>query len=143
MSRFLQDEDYDSQIKGEIRKLLDGSSPSQQNPYKLIISENKAIQQFKHWVGGRVDCDAVFDQTGDSRDFFVVMLIIDLALYHLYSQTGSKDVPEHRSSRYEDALDWLKKTGRGEIDTQLPSIISDEKPGDIRFWSKGIDDDDY
>lgn len=138
MARFLKDSDY-FQIKSEILKLLDGSTPTLSNNYKLLQAEAAAIAQIRNRLSGRFDCDAIFapaTNDEDTRDSFIIMVTIDMTLYHLYSQTGSKDVPEHRVQRYQDALDWLKDASKGEISTNLPGEITDDNPGEIRIWSK-------
>lgn len=133
MSRFLQDSDYGSQIKTEVLKLLN----SQDNG-KLLLSERKAIDQITNWLNGRYDCAAIFAAQDEARDHWIVTITIDIALYHLYSQTGSKDVPEHRSQRYQDALDWLKNAGRGQVNANLPTPAgnADALTGDVRINSK-------
>lgn len=138
--RFLQDTDYGTLIREEIRRLLDGRLPDGTGtPGKLLTAEDMAIQQITNWLNGRYDCSAIFSAPStpdDLRDKFMVMITIDLALYHLYSQTGNKDIPAHRSQRYEDALDWLKKAGRGEIGAALPTYPQEQNQGDIRIFSR-------
>lgn len=137
MARFLKDEDY-FQIKGEILKLLDGSTAELAGNYKLLKAENAAIKQIRNRLSNRFDCDLIFTpftDEPDTRDAFIVMMAVDMTLYHLYSQTGNRDVPEHRKERYQDALDFLKDASLGEIPTDLPSILSDENQGDVRMWS--------
>lgn len=123
MARFLQQPDYESQIKPEIIKQLTDPTNWFQSA-KLITAENKAIAQIRNRIGKRYDCDAVFSPAGevDERDQWVVTITVDITLYHLYSQTGSKDVPEHRSTRYQDAIDWLKDVGNGETTADLPEL---------------------
>lgn len=136
MARFLKDSDYEDQIKNEIRRLLDGSSPTVENNYKLLQAELKAISQIRKWIGGRFDCDEIFSQTNDARDYFIIMIVIDMTLYHLYAQTPHKDVPEHRKVRYQDAIDWIQKASTGEIKaSDLPTILSDTNPSDFRIFS--------
>ena len=137
MARFLTDEDY-FQIKAEILKLLNGSTPTLANNYKLIKAENAAIKQIKNRLSSRFDVDLIFtpmEGESDGRDAFMVMLAVDMTLYHLYSQTGSKDIPEHRKERYQDALDFLKDASLGAIPTDLPTSLTDTNEGDIRMWS--------
>lgn len=138
MARFIQDSDYEMQIKGEIKRLLDGAAPGDpQPPTKLLRAEKTAISQIRKWISGRIDCDVLFNATGDERDEFIVTITIDIALYHLYSQTGNRDIPQHRKDRYQDALDWLHDVGSGEVpNTDLPSNISDENPGELRISSR-------
>lgn len=145
MARFLQDSDYDMQIKSEVRRLLDGSTPAAGNNYKLLNAERAAADQVRNYIGHRVDCDAVFAAPGDpdTRDRFVVMLAIDLTLYHLYSQTGNKDIPQHRQDRYEDAMSWLKDVGRGNVASNLPRLPESEFKSDTLFSSRPVDDQEY
>jgi len=61
-----------------------------------------------------------------------------MALYHLYSQSGAKDVPEHRKHRYQDVLDWLKDAANGNIMTDLPPLKNEngEDTGSLFFISR-------
>ena len=141
MARFLQETDYDMQIKSEIRRLLDGSLPTDtQPPLKLLRAENTAISQIRNWLGNRYDCDAIFTPVGatDNRDQFIVTVTIDITLYHLYSQTGNKDVPKHRAERYQDAVDWLQAAGKGQISANLHMPSEEENPGDVRIFSEPV-----
>lgn len=146
--RFLKDSDYEMQIRNEIKRLLDGSAPGDTTPpLKLLRAERTAISQIRHWLSARVDCDQVFDAVDDDRDEFIVTIAIDMALYHLYSQSGSKDISQTRIDRYTDALDWLKEAGKGEINSGLPGY-PDESPGepsmnDIRMISDPSDNNRY
>lgn len=141
MSRFLKNTDYKVLIRQEIKKLLDGSLPGDDEnsppPTKLLQAESAAIQQIRNWLSNAYDCDTIFSASNDpdERDQFIVVITIDITLYHLYSQTGHKDVPEHRSQRYQDALDWLKAAGKGEIGADLPTLPSEDNPGEIRISS--------
>jgi len=140
MARFLTDADYDMQIRVEIKRLLDGSAPGDaQPPLKLLRAERTAISQIRKYLGSRVDCDAMFNATAEARDEFIVTITIDIALYHLYSQTGSRDIPKHRQDRYGDALEWLKLTGTGEMGNDLPTLPEDDdgEPtgGELRWTS--------
>jgi hypothetical protein len=127
MARFLQQVDYESQIKPEIiRQLTDPTDWFQSA--KLVRAEQKAIAQIRNRIGKRYDCDTIFSPAGetDQRDQWVVTITVDITLYHLYSQTGAKDVPEHRSTRYQDAIDWLKDVGNGETTADLPELTDSD-----------------
>ncbi len=125
------------QIKPEIQKLL------VDNPYQLQRAEDTAISQIKNWLSARYDCNAIFQAPGedtDTRDPFIVTITIDIALYHLYAQTGNRDIPEHRANRYQDALDWLREAGRGEITANLPLLPDEGNSGDIIISSRPPED---
>jgi phage gp36-like protein len=125
MARFIAEGDYAMQIKNEIIKLL--TAPADWfNSTKLVRAEQTAIDQIRNYISKRYDCTVIFtptsDEQPDTRDQFMVTITIDIALYHLYSQTGMKDIPEHRSQRYQDALEWLKDVGTGSIAANLPEM---------------------
>lgn len=111
------------QIKQEIIRLL--TATDYYNSAKLVRAENTAIRQIRNRIGKRYDCNTIFNQTGEDRDEWIVTITIDIALYHLYSQTGAKDVPEHRSNRYQDAIDWLKDVGNGTTAAVLPTLLDE------------------
>lgn len=133
MARFILASDYDMQIKQEIIRLLTDQDFYQSA--KLVRAEQTAIRQIRNRIGKRYDCDLIFapvlppvtgDPEGvqlDTRDQWIVTITIDIALYHLYSQTGMKDIPEHRANRYQDAIDWLKDTGNGSSLAELPALV--------------------
>lgn len=132
MARFLQKEDYAMQVKSEIIKLLLTSNDEEWFvSASLIRAENTAISQIKNRIGKRYNCVEVFAPAGepDERDQWIVTITIDIALYHLYSKSGSKDVPQHRQDRYQDAIDWLKDVGNGETLADLPTLV-DENTGE-------------
>ncbi|WP_367867887.1 phage protein Gp36 family protein [Pedobacter sp. WC2423] len=138
MGRFFKDTDYAFQVKSEILRLLDGSTPELASSIKLLRAEQAAISQMKNRLAGRFNTDLIFSDSliePDTRESYIIMIGIDITLYHLYSQTGSKDVPEHRSSRYQDAIDWLKDVGNGNSFANLPSALTDTYQGEIRLWS--------
>jgi hypothetical protein len=149
MSRFISEADYAMQIKQEIIKLL--TSPTDWYlSAKLVRAEQTAIAQIKNRIGKRYDCAMIFapllppvvgENPGeqiDTRDAWIVTITIDIALYHLYSQTGMKDIPEHRAQRYQDAVDWLKDVGNGTTPTDLPVVIDTDgnEYAETRIWSR-------
>lgn len=145
MARFIQQSDYDMQIKQEIIRLL--TQQDFYNSVKLIRSEQTAIAQIKNRIGKRYDCSLIFQpllppagngEQIDNRDQWIVTITIDIALYHLYSQTGMKDIPEHRANRYQDAIDWLKDVGNGNTPADLPPIYNEdgEEYGDVIINSR-------
>jgi phage gp36-like protein len=136
---FLKEEDYPSQLRAEIADILENTGA--RSDFKL--SEDKAIAQMKNYLGGRYDLDLIFvDAPGtgedETRDMHIVMLAIDITLYHLWSKEGGNNIPQTRIDRYADSLEWLKAIQGGAY-SNLPPITDpesgEEKP-DIRIWSK-------
>lgn len=127
MARFILESDYDMQIKNEILRLL--TATDFYNSPKLFRAEQTALAQIRNRIGKRYDCRLIFAPIlageEDTRDQFIVTITIDIALYHLYSQTGMKDIPEHRSTRYQDVIDWLKDVGNGTTPVGLPPVVDE------------------
>jgi phage gp36-like protein len=135
---FIVDSDYSVQLRTEIGKVIDPTT--QQTKLKRAV--DMAISQVKNYLSGRYDLAKIFvdapsEGETDERDSFVVMIVIDMALYHLWSKEGANNIPTTRADRYNDALEWLKAVQKG-ADTNLP-LITDDNGGelvDMRIWSK-------
>lgn len=119
---FLTTEDYTALIRNEIKDIL----LENYSEVKLHIAQQMAIDQVKNYLSGRYDVAEIFSKEGTERNAHIVMLTLDCTLYHLYTSTVPKRMPEIRSVRYQDAIDWLKAVGSGEISANLPLIKSQE-----------------
>lgn len=137
MSRFLKDIDYAVLIRNEIKNIL----LENYTETKLLSAEQMAIAQIKNYLAGRYDVGFIFTpllppvegegEQLDSRNAFIVMITIDCALYHLYCSLAPNKIPEHRSNRYQDALEWLKMMAEGKGNADLP-LIKDESTGEVK-----------
>ena len=130
--KFLKDTDFTYKIRNEIKAILAGA----EGQTKLETAENAALAQINHYIGHRYDMVTVFAKENDERDGFIIQIVIALMLYQLYGQTGMKDIPEHRKVEYQDVIDWLIPVGKGQMNAMLPSIISEENPGEVRINSE-------
>lgn len=124
MGRFLNDTDYTALVRNEIKSALTNNYTDS----KLHTAEKMAVAQIKKFIAGKhpvekvfVDYDPEDTEAIDGRDSYIVMLTIDLTLYHLYTSTAPNLIPKHRSERYQDALDWLKGVAKGDFLSDLPS----------------------
>jgi phage gp36-like protein len=131
-NEFLTENDFDVQVRQEILSLLDGSDEKT----AVALATRMATDQITQYIGGKYDCKTIFAQTGEDRDHFIVMITIDILLYHLWSKRAPRKIPEYRSTRYQDALDWLKAVGSGELQSALPQLPPDEYQGRIIIKSK-------
>lgn len=129
---FINESDYDVQVRQEILSLLDTSEGNA----NLGTAERMAIDQIKQYIGGRYDCDTMFSATGENRDMFIVMITIDIALYHLWSKRAPRKIPELRAQRYQDALDWLKGVGDGTLKSDLPQLDGDSFKSEVSIVSR-------
>ena len=128
---FITDNDYDVQTQEDVRKLLDNSPDKR----RLRQAEKYAIGEINKRLAGRYDMANVFNKTGDARDWYIVMITIDIAIYHLYSQKAPRKIPEYRQIRYDTAIEWLRDVGNGTNPTDLPPIPAEEYKGQVRVWS--------
>lgn len=119
---FITNEDYSALIRNEIKDLLlENYSES-----RLRASEQMAVSQIKNYLSGRYDVAQIFSKEGEKRNSHIVMLTIDCALYHLYTATIPRKMPEICSQRYQDAIDWLKLVAEGKANADLPKPKSDK-----------------
>jgi len=134
--RFLTDEDYSVQLRTEIARIIDAT----EDKVKLARAEGMAIAQIRNHLSGRYDCAKIFApvvaEEPDTRDQYIVMLVIDLSLYHLWSKEAANNIPKHRELRYNDALEWLKDVQNGK-DADLPANTDSagNEVSDIRIYS--------
>ncbi|SHK69609.1 phage protein Gp36 family protein [Epilithonimonas mollis] len=113
---FLKDEDYSVLVRTEIKDiLLENYSDT-----KLKSAEQMATSQVKNYLSGKYDVAAIFSAQDDERNSHIIMIVLDCALYHLYTSTVPKRMPDIRSQRYQDAIDWLKLVATGEATADLP-----------------------
>lgn len=129
---FIVDTDFEVQVRNEILTLLDDSD----DKAAVELATRMATDQITQYIGGKYDCKTIFAATGDDRDHFIVMITIDILLYHLWAKRAPRKIPEYRATRYQDALDWLKSVGSGELQSALPQLPPDEYSGTISIKSK-------
>lgn len=72
-----------------------------------------------------------------ARNPFIILKLVDITLYHLHSKDATRLMPKVREDRYQDAIDWLKMVGRGELEADLPQRSEDDEgyTSEIRFNS--------
>jgi phage gp36-like protein len=135
---FIIESDYNVQLRSEISNVID---PTQEKS-KLKKAEDMAVAQMKNYLAGRYDIEQIFidapaEGDDDARDSFVVMCAIDMALYHLWSKEGGNRIPQTRSDRYADCLEWLRAVQKGAA-CNLPLLTNEDGTNaiDIRIWSK-------
>lgn len=128
---FITDDDYSVQARQDVLALLDRSDDNS----TLRQAEMFAISQITMRLAGRYDMDLVFSQTGNARNHYIVMITIDIAIYHLYSQKAPRKIPEYRDIRYRDAMDWLEDVGNGNNPTNLPPLPDEKFVGQVKIGS--------
>lgn len=59
---------------------------------------------------------------GDNRSQQLVMMMVDITLYHVHSRIAPRNIPALRDNRYIAAIEWLKQANTGTITANIPLI---------------------
>ena len=110
MSQFIHPEDYDASIHSEILARLTRDDES-----IVEICEDRAIAEMRGYLSARYDVDAIFSAEGKSRNQLVLMMAIDITVYHLFCIHNPQKLSQMRKDRYERAVEWLKQVAAFKI----------------------------
>ena len=110
MGRFISKEDFDATVHRDILEAI-----TRQDDAVVEICTDRAISEMRCYLSGRYDCDAVFSATGKERNQLVLMMLTDMAVYHLFCLHNPQKLSQMRKDRYERAVEWLKAVRRGDI----------------------------
>ena len=121
---FLTDEDFDPQIRGWVRN---------------VVNQGSQAVQLKAELAAQVEMESYLRNRYDTG---LVTYMVDIAVYHLHANISPENVPEIRQIRYDAAIDWLKRVAKGDISPRLPELTSDpDNPeGDSLFLQMGSND---
>ncbi len=122
---FLEDGDFDPQIRGWIRQVIIQNDPAVQRR-----SELAAQAEMESYLRNRYKTGVIFEAVGEARNALIVMYMVDMAVYHLHANISPENVPEIRQIRYDAALDFLKRVAKGDISPDLPEISNVPEGGD-------------
>lgn len=123
MSAFIDIEDYDASIHREILDALTRSDES-----IVEICEDRAIAEMRGYLGVRYDTDTLFAATGNMRNQLVLMMAIDIAVYHLFCIHNPQKLSQVRKDRYERAVEWLKQVATFKISVDgAPKLLEEER----------------
>lgn len=107
-------------------------------------AEAIAIEEVSGFLRNRYDVTTIFaaekTDTSDPRNKQMVMLVCDIALYHLVSSRPAKQGLEIRKERYDNAIKTLTSIQAGKLQPDLPTIVGPDGEEDynnpIRFGSQ-------
>ena len=89
MSKFVELTDYDASIHRDILDAL-----VREDETVIEVCEDRAIAEMRCYLGKRYDCNKIFEVTGENRNQLVLMMVIDMAVYHiclLYTSPSPRD----------------------------------------------------
>jgi len=122
MSQFVNIEDYDASVHREILDALVRDDES-----LVEICEDRAIAEMRCYLSKRYDCDAIFSATGDDRHQLILMMALDIAVYHIFCIHNPQKLSQVRKDRYERAVEWLKAVANEEISIDGAPLLSEEE----------------
>ena len=104
MSKFITPQDYDASIHREILDAL-----TRNDDAIIEICEDRAISEMRGYLSARYDADTIFKAEGTARNELVLMMAVDIAVYHLFSIHNPQKMSQIRKDRYDRAMEWLKQ----------------------------------
>lgn len=123
MSQFVNIEDYDASVH---REILDALVRDDQS--LVEICEDRAIAEMRCYLSKRYDCDAIFSAAGEDRNQLVLMMVIDIAVYHIFCIHNPQKLSQIRKDRYERAVEWMRAVADEEISIDgVPLLPEDER----------------
>lgn len=115
---------------------------NQSDTANLDRAECYAIEEVSSYLRTRYDVAATFSMSGQQRNGYLVMIVADVALYHLVAWLPKRIGFEIRETRYKQAIEWLKDVQSGKATPDLPTPIDpttgQETSQPVRYggWSK-------
>lgn len=122
MSQFVTPEDYDASVHRDILDALVRDDLS-----LLEICEDRAIAEARCYLSRRYDCNSIFSAEGEARHQLILMMVIDIAVYHIFCIHNPQKLSPMRKARYERAIEWLKSVAREEISVSDAPLLPEEE----------------
>jgi phage gp36-like protein len=127
---YLSEDDFKLLIKEDRHEAVIENDPS--ILHKAILA---AQSECESYLRSRFDMNTEMARIGDNRNPALVMYMTDMAIYHMVTRINPRNVPEHRQSRYDNAIDWLEASAKGSISPDLPPLSVDEPNGFRKYGS--------
>jgi hypothetical protein len=122
MSKFIKPEDYDASIHAEILDRLTRSDES-----IVEICEDRAIAEMRSSGGALSAVDPMSPAAGHDRHPLVLMMAIDITVYHLFSIHNPQKISQVRVDRYERAVEWLKQVAKRQVSVDGAPVLDTQK----------------
>lgn len=122
MSNFITLQDYDASIH---RDILDALIREDETIIEIV--EDRAVSEMKGYLARRYDTEAIFSATGDTRNQLVLMLALDMTIYHIFCIHNPLKLSAMRKERYERAIDFLKYVARGKANIDAAPLLPEDE----------------
>lgn len=121
MSQFIDVKDYDASLHREILDAL-----VRDDETLVEICEDRAIAEMRGYLSKRYDCDAIFSTMGEKRNQLILMMVIDIAVYHIFCIHNPQKLSQVRKDRYERAVEWMKAVASEEVSIDGAPLLPEE-----------------
>ena len=134
---FLSTDDFKAVCDPQTLNVID-----QADPQNLDRAECYAIEEVSSYLRTRYDVAATFSMSGQQRNGYLVMIVADVALYHLVAWLPKRIGFDIRETRYKQAIEWLKDVQAGKASPDLPTptdpTTGQETSQPVRYggWNK-------
>ena len=122
MSKFVRIYDYDASVHREILDAL-----VRDDETLVEICEDRAIAEMRSYLSKRYDCDAIFSAEGKERNQLILMMVIDIAVYHIFCIHNPQKLSQVRKDRYERAVAWMKAVANEDISIDGVPLLPEEE----------------
>ncbi|MDR0612394.1 MAG: DUF1320 domain-containing protein [Dysgonamonadaceae bacterium] len=122
MSQFIKLTDYDASIHREILDAL-----TREDEAIVEICEDRAVATMRGYLSRRYDVDAIFAATGDERNQLVLMMALDITVYHVFCIHNPQKLSQVRKDRYDRAMEWLKQVADEDISIDGAPLLPEEE----------------
>lgn len=136
MNNFITSEDYDASIHRDILDSLLRSDAGQDSAI-IEICEDRAVAEMRSYLSKYYDCDAIFGSTGNNRHPLILMMAIDIAVYHIFCLHNPYKMSQIRKDRYDRAVEWLNAVAKGDITIDGAPRLPEEKQSANSPWQIG------
>lgn len=126
---FITEEDYKVVIGDAALKVI-----SQVSPDNRANAEAEAQEEIAGYLRPKYDCTALFDAGGDQRNQLILMMAIDIAVYHIFCIHNPQKLSDVRRERYERAVEWLKAVAAEQISIAgAPTLTGEQRNANASF----------
>lgn len=122
MNNFIDISDYDATVHRDILDAITRSDAS-----LVEICEDRAISEMRGYLSSRYDCDKIFSQQGEDRHPLILMMCLDVAIYHLFCIHNPQKMSKIREDRYKRAVEWMERVSKFQIAIDGAPVLSEEQ----------------
>lgn len=115
VNTFIEEQDYGTLIDKQALAVLE-----QTQPENRVRAERMAIEELTEYLNGRYNVKRAFTCTGTERNMKLVMICMDIALFHMVTWLPGNMGLAVREKRYDKAVKWMEDVRDGELNPDLP-----------------------